>query len=192
MYKSGQLPCPSLNFAIRMHILSGSIVMKNFNNFRVQPSSSYRQFTKFLEVWWDSNSRRNRVIPCTHVSRWKIEDIREYFSCRVVQIPLYWYFISRVLNFTILARQYFAEFNFRHFNTGEHLLTSRSLYNGHFFRGGGGGYPTTVFCKISVRRRKYCLEFSIAWGRLKISWWSFHSCKIFEAHLINSLLFSEV
>ena len=24
------------------------------------------------------------------------------------------------------------------------------------------GHPTTVFCKISVRRRKDCLEFSIA------------------------------
>ena len=24
------------------------------------------------------------------------------------------------------------------------------------------GHPTTVFCKISVRRNKYCLEFSIA------------------------------
>ena len=24
------------------------------------------------------------------------------------------------------------------------------------------GHPTTVFCKISVRRSKFCLEFSIA------------------------------
>ena len=24
------------------------------------------------------------------------------------------------------------------------------------------GHPTTTFCKISVRRSKYCLEFSIA------------------------------
>ena len=31
------------------------------------------------------------------------------------------------------------------------------------------GHPTTVFCKISVWRSKYCLEFSITWGRLKIS-----------------------
>ena len=31
------------------------------------------------------------------------------------------------------------------------------------------GHPATVFCKISVRRRKYCLEFSFASGRLKIS-----------------------
>ena len=28
------------------------------------------------------------------------------------------------------------------------------------------GHPTTVFCEISVRRSKYCLEFSFAWGRL--------------------------
>ena len=53
--------------------------------------------------------------------------------------------------------------------------------------------PTTVFCKISVRRSKYCLELSITWGRLKIcTWWQFHSCTIFEAYLINSLRFSEV
>ena len=31
------------------------------------------------------------------------------------------------------------------------------------------GHPTTVFSEISVRRSKNCLEFSIAWGRLKIS-----------------------
>ena len=29
-----------------------------------------------------------------------------------------------------------------------------------------GRHPTTVFSKISVRRSKYCLEFSITWGRL--------------------------
>ena len=48
------------------------------------------------------------------------------------------------------------------------------------------GHPTTVFCKISVRRNKF-------W--LKIFRWPFHSCTIFEAHLIlliNSLRFSEV
>ena len=54
------------------------------------------------------------------------------------------------------------------------------------------GHPTTVFCEISVWRSKYCLEFSITWGRLKISGWMFHSCTIFEAYLINSLWFSEV
>ena len=31
------------------------------------------------------------------------------------------------------------------------------------------GNPATVFCKISVRRSKDCLEFSINLGRLKIS-----------------------
>ena len=162
MQRSGQLPCPSLNFAIRMHILSGSIVMKNFNNFLEQPASSYRQFTKFLEFWWDSKSGRNRVIPRTHLSGWKKTFVNIFFF-RVVQIPLCWYFISRVLNFTILARQYFTEFNFRHFNTVEpSLLTSlfpqRPLFQGH---------RTTVFCKISVRRRKCCLEFCLAWGRQK-------------------------
>ena len=35
------------------------------------------------------------------------------------------------------------------------------------------GHPKTVFCKISVRRSKYCVEFSIIWGRLKISRWLF-------------------
>ena len=54
------------------------------------------------------------------------------------------------------------------------------------------GQPKTVFCKISVRRSKNCLEFSIAWGRLKISRWPFHSCTIFVIYLINSLRFSKV
>ena len=36
---------------------------------------------------------------------------------------LYWYFFSRLLNFTILARQYFEEFNFRDF-----LKTQSNLY----------------------------------------------------------------
>ena len=31
------------------------------------------------------------------------------------------------------------------------------------------GHPVTVFCKTSVRRRKYCLGFFFACGRLKIS-----------------------
>ena len=53
-------------------------------------------------------------------------------------------------------------------------------------------HPTTVFSKISVRRSKYCLEFSINWGRLKVSRWPFHSCTIFEAYLIIFLRFSEV
>ena len=28
------------------------------------------------------------------------------------------------------------------------------------------GNPTIIFCKIAVRRSKYCLEFYITWGRL--------------------------
>ena len=54
------------------------------------------------------------------------------------------------------------------------------------------GHPTTVFCKISVLKSKYYLEFSITWGWLEISRWLFHSCTIFKAYLINSLRFSEV
>ena len=50
-----------------------------------------------------------------------------------------------------------------------------------------GTPATTVFSDISVRRCKNCLEFSIAWGRLKIFTWQFHSCTIFEAYLIKSL-----
>ena len=57
-------------------------------------------------------------------------------------------------------------------------------------------HPTTVFCKISVRRSKNSLKFSIAWERLKIARWPFpfmsHSCTIFEAYLINSLRFVSV
>ena len=53
------------------------------------------------------------------------------------------------------------------------------------------GHPTTVFCKISVRRSKYCLEFSIAQTWLKISGLTLHSGTIFEAYLRNSLRFSD-
>ena len=54
-------------------------------------------------------------------------------------------------------------------------------------------HPTTVFCKISVRKSKHGLEFSIGLGRLKISRCPFHSCAIFEACLIiNFLHFSEL
>ena len=35
------------------------------------------------------------------------------------------------------------------------------------FHSSGQGHPTTVFCKMSVRRSKFCLEFSFTW--LKIS-----------------------
>ena len=51
------------------------------------------------------------------------------------------------------------------------------------------GHPMTVFSEISVWRSKYCLEFFITWGRLKISWWPFHSCTIFQAYVINPLRF---
>ena len=54
------------------------------------------------------------------------------------------------------------------------------------------GHPTTVSSKMFVRRAKYCLKFSITWGRLKICRWSFHSCTIFEAYQIYSLRLSEV
>ena len=53
------------------------------------------------------------------------------------------------------------------------------------------GHPTTVFCKISVLRSKYCLQFSISWEQLKNSKWPFRLCTIFEPYLINSLRFSE-
>ena len=52
------------------------------------------------------------------------------------------------------------------------------------------GHPTTVFCKISFRRSKYCLEFSITWGRLKIYRWPFHSCTIFEAYKFPTIFWS--
>ena len=50
------------------------------------------------------------------------------------------------------------------------------------------GHSTTVFCKLSVRRSKYCLDFSITWGRLKISRWPFHSRTFFEAYLTDTTL----
>ena len=51
---------------------------------------------------------------------------------------------------------------------------------------------TTVFCEISARRNKYCLERSSTWGGLKISRWPLHSRTIFEAYLINFHEFSAV
>ena len=65
-------------------------------------------------------------------------------------------------------------------------IFARDITQRHFW------FLTTVLCKISVRRSKYCQEFSIFWWRLKISIWPFHSCTIFEAYLINSLRFPEV
>ena len=43
------------------------------------------------------------------------------------------------------------------------------------------GHPTTVFCKISVWRSKYFLEFTIIWERLKVSRWAFHLGTIFRS-----------
>ena len=43
--------------------------------------------------------------------------------------------------------------------------------------------------KYSVRRSSCCLEFSFTWGRLKVFIWPCYSCTIFEAYLINFLLF---
>ena len=53
-------------------------------------------------------------------------------------------------------------------------------------------HPTTVFCKLSFRRRKYHPGFSNTWGGLKIARWLFNSCTILKAYLINFLQFSEV
>ena len=57
------------------------------------------------------------------------------------------------------------------------------------------GHPTSIFCKVSVRKSKYCLEFTtLTWGRLKIPRWPFYSLiyeQFFDANLINSLRFSE-
>ena len=54
------------------------------------------------------------------------------------------------------------------------------------------GHPTTLFCKLSFRRRKYHPGFSMTRGGLKIVRWLFNSCTIFKAYLINFLQFSEV
>lgn len=52
------------------------------------------------------------------------------------------------------------------------------------------GHTTAVFDKKkTVRLSKYCLQFPKAWERLKIFWWPFHSCTIFEAYLIHSTWF---
>ena len=64
---------------------------------------------------------------------------------------------------------------------------SVKIHHELFFYSQVQGHPTTVFCKLSVLRSKYCLEFSIAWGRLKKFRWPFHSGTIFEVYLINSL-----
>ena len=42
------------------------------------------------------------------------------------------------------------------------------------------------------KANQYSLQFSVIWGRLKISRWQFLSCTIFEAYLINPVRFCEV
>ena len=64
------------------------------------------------------------------------------------------------------------------------------------------GKPLRDSCDIGFRVQfnaefprqimNFAIEFSITWGRLKISRWPFHSSAIFEAYLINSLRFCEV
>ena len=39
--------------------------------------------------------------------------------------------------------------------------------NGYLYK--TQGHPATIFCKITVRRSKYCQEISNAWEKLKIS-----------------------
>ena len=64
-------------------------------------------------------------------------------------------------------------------------------YNGVGISGAGlrlvdSGAPND--CKIFVRRSKYCLEFSINWGRLKISRYPFHLSTSFDASLITIII----
>ena len=68
---------------------------------------------------------------------------------------------------------------------------SKLDYNGVAISGAGlrlvdSGAPND--CKIFVRRSKYCLEFSINWGRLKISRYPFHLCTSFDASLITIII----
>ena len=68
---------------------------------------------------------------------------------------------------------------------------SKLDYNGVGISGPGlrlvdSGAPND--CKIFVRRSKYCLEFSINWGRLKISRYPFHLCTSFDASLITIII----
>ena len=69
--------------------------------------------------------------------------------------------------------------------TLEMFFTERSLQHLIFQQ----GHPTTIFCKITVWRSKYCLKFSIAWGYKFLDDCSIHTC--FSRHVINSLRFSE-
>ena len=68
---------------------------------------------------------------------------------------------------------------------------SKLDYNGVGISGAGlrlvdSGAPND--CKIFVRRSKYCLEFSINWGRLKISRYPFHLSTSFDASLITIII----
>ena len=57
-----------------------------------------------------------------------------------------------------------------------HLLLRKILPNVRTSLSVHQGHPTTVSCKISLRRSTNCLQFSIPWGKLRISRWPFHSC----------------
>ena len=54
------------------------------------------------------------------------------------------------------------------------------------------GHPTALFCKISVRRSKNSLEFSMPWRGEIISRWPFHSSTVSKAYLTSALRFSGV
>ena len=60
------------------------------------------------------------------------------------------------------------------------MLCATSVKNTNFLNGCNPevkdtqGHSTTVFCKIAVRRRKYCLEFSITSGGLLLHDRSIH------------------
>ena len=58
------------------------------------------------------------------------------------------------------------------------------------------GHPKTDFCGVFFSEKPILTRILLLdphiWRQLKNSRWPFHSLKIFEAYLINSLLFSEV
>ena len=58
--------------------------------------------------------------------------------------------LTKRINKIRIRRNYYASLRFQ-------TQTTREFGNNK------QGHPTTVFCKISVRRSKYWLEFSIAW-----------------------------
>ena len=57
--------------------------------------------------------------------------------------------------------------------TVTHFRSSSTKSSSGFLSSLIQGHPTTGFCKLSVQRSKYCLEFFVTWGRLKISGLSF-------------------